>query len=102
MTRSRKSRPLAKAARAKGARKAPAQSRKPTRKPSRARKSGNAAPPDPLDDFVQAAARVLALPVEPQWLAAIKTNLEVNLRLAAFVAEFALPDEAEPAPIFTA
>jgi hypothetical protein len=45
---------------------------------------------------------VLALPVEPQWLAAIKTNLEVNLRMAAFVAEFALPDETEPAPVFTA
>ena len=102
MTRSRKSRPPAKAARAKGARKTPAPSRKPTPKPSRARKSGQTAPSDPLDDFVQAAARVLALPVEPQWLAAIKTNLDVNLRLAAFVAEFALPDEAEPAPIFTA
>jgi Protein of unknown function (DUF4089) len=102
MTKSRKSRPPAKAARAKGARKTPAPSRKPTRKPSRARKSGKAAPSDPLDDFVQAAARVLALPVEPQWLAAIKSNLDVNLQLAAFVAEFALPDEAEPAPIFTA
>jgi Protein of unknown function (DUF4089) len=102
MTRSRKSRPPAKAARAKGARKAPAPSHKAARKPSRARKSDKAPPSDPLDDFVQAAARVLALPVEPQWLAAIKSNLDVNLRLAAFVAEFALPDEAEPAPIFTA
>jgi hypothetical protein len=59
-------------------------------------------PPDQLDDFVEAAARVLALPIEPQWLAAIKANLDVNLRLGTFVAEFALPDETEPAPIFTA
>jgi hypothetical protein len=60
-------------------------------------------PPSPgLDDFIEAAARVLALPIEPQWLAAITANLEVNLRLGAFVAEFALPDEAEPAPVFTA
>jgi hypothetical protein len=102
MTRPRKSRPPAKAARAKGAPKPPASSRKPTRKLSRARKSGKAPPSDPLDDFVQAAARVLALPVEPQWRVAIKANLDVNLRLAAFVAEFPLPDEAEPAPIFTA
>ena len=50
----------------------------------------------------QSAARVLALPIEPQWLAAIKANLAVNLRLAALVAEFALPDEAEPAPVFRA
>ena len=82
MARTRKSRPQAKTARASGARKAP--------------------PPDPLDGFVEAAARVLALPLEPQWLAAIKANLAVNLRLGAFVAEFALPDETEPAPIFTA
>ena len=102
MTRSRKSRPPAKAARAKDARKAPAPSHKRARKPVRARKSGKAAPSDPLDDFVQSAARVLALPIEPQWLAAIKANLAVNLRLAAFVAEFALPDESEPAPIFRA
>jgi hypothetical protein len=98
MTRPRKSLPPTKPARAKGARKAPPKSRKP----ARARKFGKAAPSDPLDDFVQSAARVLALPIEPQWLAAIKANLAVNLRLAAFVAEFALPDEAEPAPIFTA
>jgi hypothetical protein len=102
MTRPRKSRPPAKAARAKGAPKTPAPSRRPTRKASRVRKSGRTPPSDPLDDFVQAAARVLALPVEPQWRAAIKANLDVNLRLAAFVAEFPLPDEAEPAPIFSA
>jgi hypothetical protein len=93
MARTRKSRPQAKTVRASGARK----------KPSAAMpKSSKAPPPDPLDSFVEAAARVLALPVEPQWLPAIKANLEVNLRLAAFVAEFSLPDEAEPAPIFTA
>ena len=82
MARTRKSRPQAKAART-DKRKTPAT-------------------PDPLDGFVAAAARALALPVEPQWLPAIRANLEVNLRMAAFVAEFALPDESEPAPIFRA
>ena len=72
------------------------------RKPAGRKKSGDPPPANPLDGFVEAAARLLALPVEPQWHAAIKANLEVNLRLAAFVAEFALPDETEPAPIFTA
>jgi hypothetical protein len=71
------------------------------RKPP-ARKSRKAPTADPLDGFIDAAARMLALPVEPQWRAAIKANLEVNLRMANFVAEFALPDETEPAPIFTA
>jgi Protein of unknown function (DUF4089) len=71
------------------------------RKPA-ARKSRQAPPADPLDGFIDAAARLLALPVEPQWRAAIRANLEVNLRMANFVAEFALPDETEPAPIFAA
>jgi hypothetical protein len=55
-----------------------------------------------LDDFITAAARVLDLPLEPEWQDAIKANLEVTLRHAAMVAEFALPDEAEPAPIYRA
>jgi hypothetical protein len=71
------------------------------RKPA-APKSRRALPADPLDGLIDAAARLLALPVEPEWRAAIRANLEVNLRMASFVAEFALPDETEPAPIFTA
>jgi hypothetical protein len=98
MARTRKSRPRAKAASAKGARTTPPADRKRTDKP----KPGKSPPVDPLDGFIDAAARVLALPVEPQWHAAIKANLEVNLRMATLVAEFALPDETEPAPVFTA
>ena len=94
MATTRKSRAKSKAARGTRARKMPPAGRKT--------KSGNAPPREPLDAFIEAAARVLALPIEPQWLAAIKANLEVNLRMAAFVAEFALPDETEPAPVFTA
>jgi hypothetical protein len=55
-----------------------------------------------LDDFIAAAARALDLPLQPEWQSAIKANLEVTLKHAALVAEFALPDEAEPAPIFRA
>jgi len=59
--------------------------------------------PDPkLDDFIAAAARALDLPLEPQWQAAVKANLEVTLRHANLVAEFALPDEAEQAPVYKA
>ena len=32
----------------------------------------------------------------------MKANLAVTLKHAALVAEFALPDEAEPAPMFRA
>ena len=55
-----------------------------------------------LDDFIDAAARTLGIPVEPQWKPGIKANLEVTLRLATMVAEFELLDDAEPAPVFEA
>ena len=58
--------------------------------------------PDPLDDFIAASARTLGLPMKPDWLPAVRVNLEVTLKHAALVAEFELPDDAEPAPIFTA
>ena len=57
---------------------------------------------DPLDDLIDAAARALDLPIEPAWKAAVKVNLDVTLRHGQFVAEFKLPDDAEPAPIFVA
>jgi 1-carboxybiuret hydrolase subunit AtzG-like len=57
---------------------------------------------DPLDEFITAAAAVLDLPLKPEWQSAIKANLTVTLKHAAHVAEFALPDEAEPAPVFKA
>jgi 1-carboxybiuret hydrolase subunit AtzG-like len=57
---------------------------------------------DPLDAFVAAAAHALALPVEPAWKGAVKANLAVTLALAASFADFPLPDDAEPAPVFVA
>jgi hypothetical protein len=57
---------------------------------------------DPLDDFIDAAATALALPIEDAWRPAVRANLEVSLRLARLVDEFALPDETEPASVFTA
>jgi hypothetical protein len=55
-----------------------------------------------LDDFIAAAACMLELPLEPAWQPAVRTHLQVTLRLAAIVAELELPDEAEPAPVFGA
>jgi hypothetical protein len=55
-----------------------------------------------IDNLIEAAAAALALPIESQWKPGIKSNLQVTLRLAAMVAEFELPDEAEPAPVFEA
>jgi hypothetical protein len=57
---------------------------------------------DPLDEYIDAAAKALRLPVEPAWKPSVKANLDVSLRLARLVDEFALPDEAEPASVFAA
>jgi hypothetical protein len=57
---------------------------------------------DPLDRFIDAAAQALGLPVEEAWRPAIAANLRVTLEHAASVEAFALPDDAEPGPIFKA
>jgi hypothetical protein len=55
---------------------------------------------DPLDDYIDAAATLLRLPVVAEWKPGIRANLAVTLRLAALVDDFALPDDAEPAPVY--
>ena len=57
---------------------------------------------DPLDPFIDAASHTLALPVESGWKGAVKANLVVIFALAASFADFPLPDDAEPAPVFLA
>jgi hypothetical protein len=57
---------------------------------------------DPLDDYIDAVAKALALPVDAAWKPAVRANLEVSLRLARLVDEFVLPDETEPASVFAA
>jgi 1-carboxybiuret hydrolase subunit AtzG-like len=83
---------------------------KPTRAPANPKpgatnasaKRGSTTPGDPLDKFIDAAAAALDLPVEPAWKPSVKANLAVTLRFAALYAAFALPDDAEPAPVFVA
>jgi len=55
-----------------------------------------------LDEFIEAAAAALDLPLQAEWKDAVRANLEVTLKHAATVAEFDLPDTAEPAPVFKA
>ncbi|MEA2897105.1 MAG: hypothetical protein QOJ84_2720 [Bradyrhizobium sp.] len=57
---------------------------------------------DPLDDYIDAVSKALALPVKDAWKPAVRANLEVSLRLARLVDEFPLPDETEPASVFAA
>ena len=55
-----------------------------------------------LDHYIAAAARVLELPIDPAWQPSVRANLALTLRLAALVAEFPLPDEADAGPVFEA
>ena len=55
-----------------------------------------------LDNYIDAVSKALALPVEDAWKPAVRANLEVSFRLARLVDEFPLPDETEPASVFTA
>jgi Protein of unknown function (DUF4089) len=57
---------------------------------------------NPLDSYIDAVAKALALPLEEAWRPAVRANLEVSLRLARLVDEFRLPDETEPASVFAA
>jgi hypothetical protein len=57
---------------------------------------------DSHTDFIDAAARVLGLAIEPAWKDAVEANLAATLRLASAFMDFPLPDEAEPASTFTA
>jgi len=57
---------------------------------------------DPLDDYIDAVSKALAMPVEDAWKPAVKADLEVSLRLARLVDEFTLSDETEPASVFAA
>ncbi len=82
----------AKMSRARAASKPPAKTKR-VRKPTAG---------DALGTFVDAAVRALHLPLDPAWKGAVEANLEMTLALAISFADFPLPDDAEPAPVFVA
>jgi hypothetical protein len=55
-----------------------------------------------LDDYIDAVGKALGLPIEEAWRPTIRANLDVSLKLARLVDEYRLPDETEPASVFTA
>jgi hypothetical protein len=67
-----------------------------------ARSAANTKPGNSIDTFVVASARALGLALDPAWHDSVAFNLGLILRHAALVDEFALPDDAEPAPVFHA
>ena len=57
---------------------------------------------DSLDDYIAAAAKALRLPVKEAWKPTVRANLEVSMKLARLVDDFAFSDAAEPVSVFTA
>lgn len=55
-----------------------------------------------LDALIAASAAVLGIAIDPAWQAGIRQHLAISLTQARLVGEFALHDEAEPAPVFRA
>jgi hypothetical protein len=76
---------------------------KTARKPPRAKpRSAEPARRDPIDAFIVAGARSLKLKIAKGWMTPVRMHLRVTLQHGTQVTDFALPDDAEPAPVFKA
>jgi hypothetical protein len=51
--------------------------------------------------YVDAAARLIGLPLDPAHRPGVALNLERIAQMAALVMEFDLPEETEPAPVYS-
>ena len=72
------------------------------KRPPPARAAAKTRPKNSIDALVAASAQALGLAFDPAWHDGIAFNLRLIQRHAALVDEFALPDDAEPAPVFHA
>jgi hypothetical protein len=52
--------------------------------------------------YARFMAEALSLPLTPEYAPQVEANLAVAFRLAPLFLDFPLPEDAEPAPIFTA
>ena len=53
-----------------------------------------------LEAWLDAAAVLLGLSIEPEWRDTVRLHLRITSDLAHRLMEFPLPDDAEPAPVF--
>jgi Protein of unknown function (DUF4089) len=57
-------------------------------------------PPFDPDAYVDTAAALIGLTIDPLHRPGVVLNLERIAQMAALVMEFPMPDETEPAPVF--
>lgn len=51
--------------------------------------------------YVEAAAQLVGLSLDPAYLPGVILNVERIAQMAGLVMDFPLPDDTEPAPVFT-
>ena len=51
--------------------------------------------------YVEAAAQLVGLSLDPTYLPGVILNVERIAQMAGLVMDFPLPDDTEPAPVFT-
>jgi hypothetical protein len=68
----------------------------------RGKSAAKASTSDSPDPYIDAAAAMLALSLDPAWIPTVRANLQTILGQCALVTAFELSDEAEPAPVFKA
>ena len=56
--------------------------------------------PFDAEAYVDAAAALIGLPINPAHRPGVVVNIERLAQMAALVVDFPLPEEAEPAPVF--
>jgi hypothetical protein len=56
---------------------------------------------DGIDALITVGARLLGIVVLPEWHEAIRLHLTISLDHGRSVAAFPLPDETDPAPVFS-
>jgi hypothetical protein len=56
--------------------------------------------PIDIEAYVEAAAQLVGLPLDPAHRPGVVLNLERIAQMAALVMEFRLPEETEPAPVY--
>jgi hypothetical protein len=57
--------------------------------------------PFDAEAYVDAAAKLIGLPLDPAHRPGVVLNLERIAQMAALVMAFDLPEETEPAPVYT-
>ncbi len=57
--------------------------------------------PTDVESIVDSMARIVGVSMSDESRAAVVTHLAIAFRMAPVVMDFPMPDEAEPAPVFT-